>query len=64
MPRTAAGKRKNPVFEIVMETDAVMRGELYPAHAPQTVGHFIALANAGFYDGLTFHRCIRGFIAQ
>lgn len=55
---------RNPVFEIVMETDAVIRGELFPSHAPQTVGNFINLANSGFYDALSFHRCIHGFIAQ
>ncbi len=65
MPRiSAAKKRPNPVFEIVMDTDAVIRGELYPGVAPQTAGNFIALANAGFYDGLTFHRCIEDFIIQ
>lgn len=57
-------KRRNPVFKIVMETDAVILGELFPLCAPQTVGNFISLANEGFYDGLSFHRCIQGFIAQ
>ena len=65
MPRiSTVKKRPNPVFQIVMETDAVIRGELYPISAPQTVGNFIALSNGGFYDGLTFHRCIRDFIIQ
>ena len=41
-----------------------MKGELYPETAPQSVGNFIALANSGFYDGLTFHRCIPGFMIQ
>ncbi len=41
-----------------------MKGELYPDIAPQSVGNFIALANSGFYDGLTFHRCIPGFMIQ
>jgi peptidyl-prolyl cis-trans isomerase B (cyclophilin B) len=53
-----------PVFEIVMENGAVMRGELYPDVAPQSVGNFIALANSGFYDGLIFHRVIPGFMIQ
>ncbi|MEG0511326.1 MAG: peptidylprolyl isomerase [Clostridia bacterium] len=59
-----AAKLQYPVFEIVMNTDAVMRGELYPDSAPQTVGNFIALANSGFYDGLPIHRCIRSFLIQ
>ena len=41
-----------------------MRGELYPQHAPITVGNFEKLANDGFYDGLTFHRVIPGFMIQ
>ena len=41
-----------------------MKGELYPDTAPQSVGNFIALANSGFYDGLTFHRVIPGFMIQ
>ena len=54
----------NPVFEIVMKNGGVMKGELYPEIAPQSVGNFIALANSGFYDGLIFHRCIPGFMIQ
>ena len=41
-----------------------MTGELYPEKAPNTVSNFIALANAGFYDGLSFHRIIPGFMIQ
>ena len=41
-----------------------MKGELYPEIAPQSVGNFAALANSGFYDGLTFHRVIPGFMIQ
>ena len=59
MPRRPAPKTPpNPVFEIIMATNAVIRGELYPSFAPDTVGNFISLANSGFYDGLCFHRCI------
>ena len=47
-----------------MENGSVMKGELYPETAPQSVGNFIALANSGFYDGLIFHRCIPGFMIQ
>jgi len=54
----------NPTFEIVMRNGGVMKGELYPEFAPQSVGNFIALANSGFYDGLIFHRCIPGFMIQ
>lgn len=65
MPRAnVAKKAPNPIFQIVMETAAVICGELYPISAPQTVGNFISLANSGFYDGLCFHRCIHNFIVQ
>jgi len=47
-----------------MENGGMMRGELYPETAPQSVGNFTALANSGFYDGLIFHRCIPGFMIQ
>ena len=55
---------KNPAFTITMENNEIMTGELYPDIAPQSVGNFIALANSGYYDGLTFHRCIPGFMIQ
>ena len=54
----------NPTFQIEMENGGIMKGELYPDIAPQSVGNFIALANSGFYDGLIFHRCIPGFMIQ
>lgn len=54
----------NPVFTITMQNGSLLKGELYPETAPQSVGNFIALANSGFYDGLTFHRCIPGFMIQ
>lgn len=54
----------NPIFTITMENGAVMKGELYPETAPQSVYNFIDLANHGFYDGLIFHRVIRGFMIQ
>lgn len=57
-------EKGNPIFEITMENGGVMRGELYPEVAPQSVGNFIALANSGFYDGLIFHRVIPGFMIQ
>ena len=55
---------QNPVFTITMSDGRVMKGELYPEFAPQSVGNFTALANSGFYDGLTFHRVIPGFMIQ
>ena len=55
---------QNPVFTIKMRNGKEMKGELYPETAPQSVGNFIALANSGFYDGLTFHRVIPGFMIQ
>ena len=55
---------QNPVFTIRMSDGREMKGELYPDVAPQSVGNFTALANSGFYDGLTFHRVIPGFMIQ
>ena len=54
----------NPIFTITMEDGQVMKGELYPDKAPNTVNNFISLANKGFYDGLIFHRVIPGFMIQ
>lgn len=55
---------KNPEFTITMENGDVMKGELYPEIAPNTVNNFISLINSGFYNGLTFHRVIHGFMLQ
>ena len=54
----------NPLATILMEDGEKMTAELYPDKAPNTVRNFIALANKGFYDGLTFHRVIPGFMIQ
>ncbi len=54
----------NPIVTITMESGAVMRGELYPEIAPNTVKNFISLANSEYYDGLIFHRVIPGFMIQ
>ena len=54
----------HPTFTITLENGGQMTGELYPEYAPQSVGNFAALANSGFYDGLTFHRVIPGFMIQ
>ena len=53
-----------PIATIEMENGDVMKLELYPDIAPNTVANFIELANAGFYDGLIFHRVIPGFMIQ
>ena len=55
---------QNPIATITLRDGGVMKLELYPDVAPNTVKNFIALANAGFYDGLTFHRIIAGFMIQ
>ena len=54
----------NPVVTITMENGDVMKAELYPEIAPNTVNNFISLVKKGFYNGLTFHRVINGFMIQ
>ncbi len=54
----------NPIVTITMENGDVMKAELYPEVAPNTVNNFISLAQKGFYDGLIFHRVIAGFMIQ
>ena len=54
----------NPVFTITMDNGDVMKAELYPEIAPNTVNNFISLINKGFYDGKIFHRVISGFMIQ
>ena len=54
----------NPVVTITMENGDVIKAELYPEIAPNTVNNFISLIRKGFYDGLIFHRVIRGFMIQ
>ena len=53
-----------PVVTITMENGDVMKAELYPDIAPNTVNNFISLVKKGFYDGLIFHRVIKGFMIQ
>lgn len=55
---------KNPEIIITMEDGGVIRAELYPEVAPNTVKNFISLAGKGYYDGLIFHRVIKGFMIQ
>ncbi len=54
----------NPIATITMENGKQIKVELYPEIAPNTVNNFISLANKGFYNGLKFHRVIRGFMIQ
>ena len=54
----------NPVVTIEMENSKVIKAELYPEIAPNTVNNFISLVKKGYYDGLTFHRVIYGFMIQ
>lgn len=54
----------NPVVTIKMRNGSVIKAELYPEIAPNTVNNFISLINKGFYNGLVFHRVIRGFMLQ
>ena len=55
---------ENIKFRITMANGKTMSGELYPAVAPKTVENFVELVNNKFYDGLIFHRVIKGFMIQ
>ena len=55
---------KNPIVTMEVENFGTIKLELYPDKAPETVKNFIALANNGFYDGLKFHRVVKGFMIQ
>ena len=54
----------NPIVTFEMENGDIMKAELYPEIAPNTVRNFVSLVNKGYYDGLIFHRVIRGFMIQ
>lgn len=54
----------NPIVTIKMSTGKVMKAELYPEIAPNTVNNFISLVKKGYYNGLIFHRVIPGFMIQ
>lgn len=56
--------KKNPVVTIEMNDGGIIKAELYPEFAPNTVNNFISLVESGFYDGLIFHRVIKGFMLQ
>mgnify|MGYP001029236325 FL=1 len=55
---------QNPIITIEMENGDILKGELYPDIAPNTVNNFISLIQKGFYDGVIFHRVIEGFMLQ
>ena len=55
---------QNPIITITMENGDVIKAELYPEVAPNSVNNFISLIKKGFYDGLIFHRVINGFMIQ
>ncbi|MDE5943346.1 MAG: peptidylprolyl isomerase [Clostridia bacterium] len=55
---------KNPIVTIEMADGKLIKAELYPEKAPNTVNNFISLVSSGFYDGLIFHRVISGFMIQ
>ena len=55
---------QNPVVTITMKDGGVIKAELYPNIAPNSVNNFISLVKKGYYDGLIFHRVIRGFMIQ
>jgi len=55
---------QNPIVTITMANGGVIKAELYPEIAPNTVNNFISLINKKFYDGIIFHRVIRGFMLQ
>ena len=55
---------QNPIVTIEMENGGIIKAELYPDVAPNTVNNFISLVNKGYYNGLIFHRVIPGFMTQ
>lgn len=55
---------QNPIVTIEMENGDIMKAELYPEIAPNTVNNFISLISKGYYDGVIFHRVIPGFMIQ
>ncbi len=57
-------EKKNPIVTFTMKDGGIIKAELYPEIAPQSVYNFISLIQKGFYNGLIFHRVIRGFMIQ
>jgi len=64
LTRKDIDSKMNPIVTIEMQSGDIMKLELYPEIAPNTVNNFISLINKGFYNGLIFHRVIRGFMIQ
>lgn len=62
--KNATMEVKRPIATMEVENFGTIKMELYPEYAPETVANFIALANRGFYDGLTFHRIVKDFMIQ
>ena len=62
--RKTMAEKKNPVITIEMTNGDIIKAELYPDVAPNTVNNFLSLVNKGFYNGLIFHRVIKGFMIQ
>ena len=54
----------NPIVTITMANGDIMKAELYPDVAPNTVNNFVSLVQKGYYDGIIFHRVINGFMLQ
>ena len=54
----------NPIVTFEMENGGIIKAELYPEIAPNTVNNFISLVSNGFYNGIIFHRVIRSFMIQ
>ena len=61
---TGTSEIPNPIVTIKMKSGSIIKLELYPKIAPNTVANFVELAQSGFYDGLTFHRVIPHFMIQ
>lgn len=63
-PDVSVEETETPIVSMEMENGGIVKLELYPEIAPKTVNNFVALVEDGFYDGLTFHRIIPGFMIQ
>ena len=61
---SGCGDKANPKIQVEMEDGGIFVIELYPEYAPKTVDNFVKLVKQGFYDGVTFHRIVDGFMAQ
>ena len=61
---TSNEPQANPKIKVEMDDGSFFVMELYPEYAPETVDNFVELVNKGFYNGLTFHRVIPGFVVQ